>query len=95
MAYKDLADRCLINPDHVGKYLLQVNNISNEFYRKIEKGERRVFYMKPKSPFLQEPRVQNQYRNEFVRQIGQAPTPEPLTFLADDLHKVSLILSLY
>ena len=45
--------------------------------------------MKPKSPFLQEPRVQNQYRNEFVRQIGQAPTPEPLTLLADDLHKVS------
>lgn len=34
MAYKDLADRCLINPDNV------------------EKGERRVFYMKPKSPFL-------------------------------------------
>ena len=58
MAYKDLADRCLINPDHVGKYFL-MNILSNEFYFKTEKGERRVFYMKPKSPFLQEPRVQN------------------------------------
>jgi hypothetical protein len=45
--------------------------------------------MKPQSPFLEEPRAQNQYRNEFVRAVGQAPPPEPLTFLADDLHKVS------
>lgn len=29
MAYKDLADRCLINPDHVGKY--NKCYISNEF----------------------------------------------------------------
>lgn len=53
----------------------------------VEKGETRVFYMKPKSPFLEEPRAQNQYRNEFVRAVGQAPPPEPLTFFADDLHK--------
>ena len=91
MAYKDLADRCLLNPEHVGKYSEPLWSSNSNLCLKlpIERGERRVFYMKPKSPFLQEPRVQNQYRNEFVRQIGQAPCPEPLTFLADDLHKVS------
>jgi len=51
------------------------------------KEDRRVFYLKPSSPFLKEPRVQNQFRNEFVRSVGQAPHPEPLTFMADDLHK--------
>jgi hypothetical protein len=52
-----------------------------------DKGDRRVFYIKPDTPFLEEPRAQNQYRNDFVRQIDQAPTVEPLTYLADDLHK--------
>ena len=47
--------------------------------------------MKPNSPFLDEPRAQNQFRNEFIRQIGQAPQAEPLNLLADDLHKVSQI----
>lgn len=32
----------------------------------ISKGERRVFYLEPQSPFLMEPRVQNQKRHEFV-----------------------------
>ena len=34
MAYKDLADRCLINP------------------KNLNKGDKRVFYLKPQSPFL-------------------------------------------
>lgn len=38
MAYKDLAERCLLNPNQ------------------LDKGDRRVFYMKPSTPFLQEPR---------------------------------------
>ena len=38
MAYKDLAERCLLNPNQ------------------LDKGDRRVFYMKPNTPFLQEPR---------------------------------------
>lgn len=59
------------------------------FIEHVEKGEKRCFYLKPNTPFLDEPRKQNQYRHEFIRQIGQAPQPEPLTFLADDLQKVS------
>ena len=61
----------------------------NLYVELVEKGEKRCFYLKPNTPFLEEPRKQNQYRNEFIRQIGQAPHPEPLTFLADDLQKVS------
>jgi hypothetical protein len=34
IAYKELADRVLINPQH------------------ITKGDKRVFYLKPHSPFL-------------------------------------------
>lgn len=39
--YKDLAERCMINPQH------------------ISKGEKRVFYVKPQSVFLEHPREQN------------------------------------
>jgi hypothetical protein len=38
MVYRDLADRCLINP------------------AQIEKQDRRVFYLEPKSVFTEEPR---------------------------------------
>jgi hypothetical protein len=34
MAYKDLAERCLLNPNQ------------------LDKGDRRVFYFKPNTPFL-------------------------------------------
>jgi hypothetical protein len=61
---------------------------------KKEKGDSRVFYMQPNSPFLKEPRTQNVYRNEFIRSIGQPPTPEPITLIADDLHKVRFSLLL-
>ena len=38
--------------------------------------------------FLEEPRVQNQYRNEFIRQISTPPAPEPLSLMADDFQRV-------
>jgi len=41
MVYKDLADRCIINPTI------------------IEKGDHRVFYIKPETVFTKEPRIQN------------------------------------
>ena len=69
MAYKELADRCLINLQHVGK------------------GDRRVFYLKPASPFLKEPTEQNRFRHEFVARVGQPPLPEQLTLMADDIQK--------
>ena len=34
MAYRDLAERCLLNPNQ------------------LDKGDRRVFYFKPNTPFL-------------------------------------------
>jgi hypothetical protein len=43
--------------------------------------------MQPNSPFLQEPRIQNQFRNQFIKQVGEVPQAEPVTLLADDLHK--------
>jgi hypothetical protein len=57
-------------------------------------GDNRCFYMQPQNPFLEEPRVQNQYRNKFVREVGHPAGAEPLTLMADDLHKVSLELTL-
>jgi hypothetical protein len=52
-----------------------------------QSNDYRCFYMQPDSVFLQEPRVQNQFRNGFVRAVGQPPSSEPLTLFADDLHK--------
>jgi hypothetical protein len=43
--------------------------------------------MRPNSLFLEEPRLQNQFRAEFVRQLSSVPQPEPFTLMMDDLHK--------
>jgi hypothetical protein len=51
MAYKDLSDRCLISTKNIGNQFI----INNNFIL-TEKGESRVFYLQPSSPFLQEPR---------------------------------------
>ena len=37
--------------------------------------------------FLEEPRLQNKYRNEFMGQISTPPAPEPMSLIADDLQK--------
>lgn len=68
MVYKDLADRCLINP-------------------KLEKEDHRVFYLRPNTIFLKEPREQNHFRTEVIRQVSSVPGPEPFTLLADEFHK--------
>jgi hypothetical protein len=44
--------------------------------------------------FLEEPRKQNLFRNNFVKTVSTPPAPEPLTLLADDLYKVRRILDL-
>jgi len=69
MHYKDLADRCFLNPNL------------------IDKGDNRVFYIRPDNIFLEEPRLQNKYRNEFMSQISTPPTPEPMSFMADDFQR--------
>jgi hypothetical protein len=56
----------------------------------VDKGDKRVFYLKPTNNiFLEEPRKQNQFRNNFVRMISAPPSPEPLTLMADDMYKVT------
>ena len=51
------------------------------------KEDNRVFYMRPETIFLEEPRIQNQFRNDFIRQISTPPAPEPFTLMADQFHK--------
>ncbi|CDW82479.1 UNKNOWN [Stylonychia lemnae] len=55
--------------------------------QQIDKGDKRVFYLKPQSVFLEEPRKQNQFRNDFVKMVQNPPAPEPFTLFADDLHR--------
>ena len=43
--------------------------------------------MRPETIFLEEPRNQNQFRNDFIRQISTPPMPEPFTLMADDFQK--------
>ncbi len=79
--YKDLADRCLINTQFIGKIF------SNSFIL-TDKGDKRVFYLRPKDNiFLEEPRKQNLFRNQFVRTVSTPPAPEPFTLYADDLYR--------
>jgi len=40
--------------------------------------------------FLEEPRKQNIYRNNFVKSVSTPAAPEPFTLYADDLYRVSL-----
>ena len=53
----------------------------------IGKEDSRVFYMRPETVFLEEPRIQNQFRNDFTKQISTPPGPEPFTLMADDVQK--------
>lgn len=46
-----------------------------------------MFYMRPSSMFMEEPRLQNQFRSDFIRQISQCPQPEPFTLMMDELHR--------
>ena len=49
----------------------------------IVKGDNRVFYIRPETIFLEDPRVQNAFRNDFMKQIANPPQPEPFTIMAD------------
>jgi hypothetical protein len=80
MLYKDLADRCIINPTETSKFRVGLMILATT-------GDNRVFYIRPDTIFTQEPRIQNAYRNEFVRQVSAPPAAEPFTLMADDFHK--------
>lgn len=49
-----------------------------------------MFYIRPETIFLEDPRVQNAFRNDFMKQISTPPQPEPFTLMADDVHKAML-----
>ena len=46
-----------------------------------------MFYVKPDNIFMAEPRIQNQFRSEFIKQVSTPPMPEPFTLMADDMQK--------
>ena len=46
--------------------------------------------MRPETIFLEDPRIQNAFRNDFLKQISTPPQPEPFTMMADDVHKAML-----
>ena len=49
-----------------------------------------MFYIRPETIFLEDPRVQNAFRNDFMKQISTPPQPEPFTIMADEIHKTML-----
>ena len=51
------------------------------------KGDNRVFYMRPDTIFLEPPRCQNAFRNDFLKQVSTPPQPEPFIILADSIQK--------
>ena len=53
----------------------------------IGKEDSRVFYMRPETVFLEEPRIQNQFRTDFIKQLSTPPQPEPFSIIADDVQK--------
>jgi len=73
-----------------GASSIQLLSVSSAQSIVLEKGDHRVFYIKPDTVFLEEPRVQNLKRAEFLKQISQPPQPEPFCLMADDLHKAMI-----
>ena len=91
MIYKDYAERALINPQNIGKSSDFINHFANcHFTFYTVKGDNRVFYIRPETIFLEDPRVQNAFRNDFMKQISTPPQPEPFTIMADEMHKAML-----
>ena len=62
----------------------------NRYFLRTVKGDNRVFYIRPETIFLEDPRIQNAFRNDFMKQISTPPAPEPFTIMADDVHKAML-----
>ena len=56
----------------------------------IEKGDNRVFYFKPDTFLLDDPEKQRIYREKLLKRITAVPSPEPITFMGDELHRQML-----
>lgn len=64
--------------------------ITVEFLWLTDKSDKRIFYFKPDCVMLDDPEKQRQYRDKLLRKITAMPTPEPIHFMGDDLHKAIL-----
>ena len=105
MVYKDLAERAMINPQNIGKSF-NINSIiiHNRYFMTqtllltfvtfclnfVVKGDNRVFYIRPETVFLEDPRRQNAFRIDFLKQISAPPAPEPFTIMADQFQKAMI-----
>lgn len=74
-----LSEKYMAYKELAERCVLKVNPGASNDYR--------CFYLQPGTVFLQEPRLQNQFRNNFIRAVGQPPGSEPPCLFADDLHK--------
>jgi hypothetical protein len=52
-----------------------------------DRNDKRVFYFKPETFLLDEPEKQRQARDKLLKKITALPTPEPIMFMGDDLHR--------
>ena len=71
MIYKDYAERAMINPQNIGKFFgssafvfsdsyngsITVDSGSNLLFSCLVKGDNRVFYIRPETIFLEDPRI--------------------------------------
>lgn len=57
----------------------------------IDANEKRLYYMPPNSPFLDEPEKLKGYRQQLLRQVSNIPQPEPVLLMAHELQKVNLL----
>ena len=76
--------------------LLWVKNIFDESITLLDANEKRLYYMAPDSPFLDEPEKLKNYRQRLIKQVSTIPQPEPILLMAHELQKVTFhILHFY
>ena len=73
MQYKDLNQRCTIE-------MKPRTNFTKE-------EERRVVYFKPETVFLEEPDVQQRYRQQILRKVGEVGKPCEVELLGNKLYQ--------
>jgi hypothetical protein len=57
----------------------------------IDADEKRLYYMPPNTPFLDEPEKLKSYRQGLLKQISTIPQPEPVILMAHELQKQAVM----
>ena len=73
--FKDLKQKCVID----------IKQKSGLFDSGMDDNQ--VFYFKPETFLLDEPEKQRAYREQLLKRISHPPKPEPISYLADELHR--------